>query len=477
MSSSPTATTEIPASLGASLDGDAQDPRSAVFAPTSLRQRFALSLFWRTFFLVAALLACSILAWLQTFSALEFEPRAIQAAHQVASMVNLSRAALVHSDAIARVPLIKAMAEQEGVRIFTKEPGDRALPLYGDRFNDRVAQELTKRLGQATMVARSVNDRPGFWVDFLIDGDAYWLRIERSPFDAVGGATWLIWLGIAAALSVAGAALIARLINRPLKQLSFAATMVREGDFEASHLDESVSTHEIREVNVGFNRMARQLAKLDQDRAVMLAGISHDLRTPLARLRLETEMSVADPQARQHMAADIEQLDAIIGKFMDYARPEQAALGPVSLLPLLQACVANLRDTPELSVRLDVPQDLNVLGDATDLTRVITNLLENARRYGKDPGTGQVLVDIVARQQGGKVLLRLRDHGAGVPEAQLASLTTPFYRGISARTSAKGAGLGLAIVEKTVQRMGGSLSLGNASDGGFYVLLRLQPVA
>jgi two-component system, OmpR family, osmolarity sensor histidine kinase EnvZ len=301
--------------------------------------------------------------------------------------------------------------------------------------------------------------------------------MERSPFDAVGGATWLTWLAVAAVLSVAGAALIARLINRPLKQLSFAATMVREGDFEASHLDESVSTHEIREVNVGFNRMARQLAKLDLDRAVMLAGISHDLRTPLARLRLETEMSVADPQARAHMAADIEQLDAIIDKFMDYARPEQATLNPVRLLPLLQACVASLRDAPEMSVRLDVPEDLNALGDATDLTRVISNLLENARRYGKDPRSSQVLVDIVARQQGGKVLLRLRDHGVGVPETQMASLTKPFYRGDSARTSAKGAGLGLAIVEKTVQRMGGSLSLGNASDGGFYVLLRLQPAS
>ena len=147
------------------------------------------------------------------------------------------------------------------------------------------------------------------------------------------------------------------------------------------------------------------------------------------------------------------------------------------LLPLLQACAASLRDAPELSVRLDVPEDLNALGDATDLTRVISNLLENARRYGKDPRSGQVLVDIVARQQGGRVLLRLRDHGAGVPEAQMASLTKPFYRGDSARTSAKGAGLGLAIVEKTVQRMGGSLSLGNASDGGFYVLLRLQPAS
>jgi two-component system osmolarity sensor histidine kinase EnvZ len=101
---------------------------------------------------------------------------------------------------------------------------------------------------------------------------------------------------------------------------------VREGDFDASQLDEQAVTSEIREVNIGFNRMAQKLAKLEQDRAVMLAGISHDLRTPLARLRLETEMSVNDDVAREHMVADIVQLDATIDKFLDYARPDHVAL-------------------------------------------------------------------------------------------------------------------------------------------------------
>ena len=92
-------------------------------------------------------------------------------------------------------------------------------------------------------------------------------------------------------------------------------------------LDENTLTSEIREVNIGFNRMARELAKVEEDRAVMLAGISHDLRTPLARLRLEAEMSVADEEARGNMALDIDQLDAIIDKFMDYARPGETRAG------------------------------------------------------------------------------------------------------------------------------------------------------
>ena len=139
--------------------------------------------------------------------------------------------------------------------------------------------------------------------------------------------------------------MIARLINRPLKQLSFAASRVRDGDFDASRLDEKAVTSEIREVNIGFNRMAQQLAKIEQDRAVMLAGISHDLRTPLARLRLETEMSVADADAREHMAADIDQLDAIIDKFLDYARPDHAELKPVLLNDVIEACITPFRTT------------------------------------------------------------------------------------------------------------------------------------
>ena len=291
-------------------------------------KKVSLSLFWRTFFLLALLLLGSIVAWLQTLRALEFEPRAIQTAQQLASLVNLSRAALVHSDAIARVSLLKTMSEQEGLQIFPREPSDKFTPLNNDPVNRQVALELTTRLGPGTVVANSVNAQAGLWIGFVIAGDDYWLQTDQNRFHPAGGKTWLIWLGVATVLSLAGAAMIARLINRPLKELSFAASRMREGNFEASRLDETVQTGEIREVNIGFNRMAQRLSKVEQDRAVMLAGISHDLRTPLARLRLETEMSVADPDARAHMAADIVQLDAIIGKFLDYARPEKDKLAP-----------------------------------------------------------------------------------------------------------------------------------------------------
>mgnify|MGYP003386042997 CR=1 FL=1 len=439
-------------------------------------QRTGLSLFWRTFFLLALLLFGSILAWLQTLRALEFEPRAVQTAQQIASLVNLSRAALIHADAIARISLIKTMTDQEGVRILPREPGDQFEPFDTDSLSRRIARELSVRLGPGTVVANAVNQKPGLWVGFVIDGDNFWMQTDRARFNQTASRTWMIWLLTAAILSLSGAALIARLINRPLKQLSFAASRIREGDFAASRLNEAVATSEIRQVNIGFNRMAQRLAKIEQDRAVMLAGISHDLRTPLSRLRLETEMSVTDPDAQAHMVADIEQLDAIIDKFLDYARPDHVRLNPVNLNEVIAGCLFAFKDRTDMKFNLDLQPDLAVLGDEVELGRVISNLVENARRYGKSPETGVTVVDIASRSRGNWVLIKLRDHGEGVPPEHLPSLTKPFFRGDAARTAATGAGLGLSIVEKTIRRMGGKFGLSNSSSRGLTARLQL-PIA
>ena len=439
-----------------------------------MRLRRGVSLFWRTFFFLALLLLGSIVAWLQTFRSLESEPRAIQSAQQLASLVNLSRAALRYSDSIARVTLIKTLAEEEHVRITTREPEDVFQLFEKDDLGDLISEELKSRLGDSTVVARAVNGKNGFWVGFSIDGDAYWLLTDPSRVGPSRKSTWIIWLIIAAVLSLAGAAFIARLINQPLRELSFAASRMRDGDFDASRLDEKVATSEIREVNIGFNRMAAQLSKVEQDRVVMLAGISHDLRTPLARLRLETEMSVADEDARAHMAADISQLDAIIDKFLDYARLDPVRLGPVSLNAVVDAALYGASDYDDMHITVTIPEKMEVLADEVELLRVISNLIENARRYGKTPETGIARVDIAARARDQWVLIKVRDHGMGVAPDMLPKLTRPFFRGDAARTAATGAGLGLAIVEKTIQRMGGVFDLANTSSGGLAAHIKLR---
>jgi two-component system osmolarity sensor histidine kinase EnvZ len=456
------------------MQSSRSSPLETAPAPLEARPRRRINLFWRTFFFLALLLFGSIIAWLQTFRTLETEPRAIQSAQQLATLVNTARVALRYADPVGRGLLIKTLAEEEHVRIMPRSPKDVFEPYVSDEFGERIANELTRRLGPGTMVAGAVNQKEGLWIGFSIENEAYWLLTDPSQLGPSRTSTWAIWLVTAAALSLAGAAVIARLINQPLKQLSFAASRMRDGDFDASRLDEQVATSEVREVNIGFNRMAAQLSKIEQDRVVMLAGISHDLRTPLARLRLETEMSVADPDARLHMVADIAQLDAIIDKFLDYARPEPAHLEPIVLNDVIAQSMYAVADYPDMDVTVSIPDNTRVLADRVDLSRVIANLLENSRRYGKSSDTGKALVDISARVSDAWVLLKIRDHGNGVASEVLSRLTNPFFRGDVARTEATGAGLGLAIAEKTVVRMGGLFSLSNTGSGGLAAHIKLR---
>lgn len=460
----------------------------------SLNKLLLVSLFWRTFVLLVLLSLTSSVAWLFTFRTLENESRALQSARQISSAVNLTRSSLVHADAIYRTALIKSISDQEGLHIRPREATDKVAPYPKDQHRLLLQQELQRRLGSGTVISTLVNSETGLWVSFAIQGDEYWLQTELDHFEAVSSQAWLYWVAVAIALSTFGAAVIAGLINRPLKLLSQAANRVRVGNFSGARLDETVLTTEIHNVFRGFNQMTDQLSKVEADRTVMLAGISHDLRTPLARLRLETELSVADEGARIEMSSDIEQINGIIGKFLDYARPNFVELRPVGLADIVaqatQAALTNSKEAQDIIIEQHIPASLQVMADAIELQRILSNLIENARRYGKSPinmtefstiSAGQTLtqnaywsptlmfedgievahVHISAKTQGEWVVLSVRDHGSGVPPNVLNQLKTPFFRANNARSDVTGSGLGLAIVEKTVQGMQGKMTLSN----------------
>jgi two-component system, OmpR family, osmolarity sensor histidine kinase EnvZ len=469
-----------------------------------IRHLLQISLFWRTFVLLVLLILASSLVWYISFKALEYESRAQLAARQISSAVNLTRSSLVHADAIYRTALIKSISDQEGLYIRPREPEDKISTYAVDNYRQLLEHELRKRLGNDTIVSDRVNGVPGLWVSFAIQGDPYWLQTDMVRIEPVSSDAWLYWVALAIAMSLIGSLVIGGLLNRPLKQLSLAANHVRQGHFDRVKLNENVFTTEIHQVNRGFNKMTAQLSKVEADRIVMLAGISHDLRTPLARLRLETELSVSDNDARFEMSQDIEQINAILGKFLDYARPHVSKLQIVNLATVVTAAAQFVnnaaKDAQDIVISTAVSTDLQIMADAVELQRVIVNLLENARRYGKSTFyPAQMLeakdlphvlpisdtkgydeddeawsptrlfeepveiakVDIDARIQGDWVVLTVRDHGAGVSPEFLNQLNVPFFRANEARSNVTGTGLGLAIVEKAVQGMQGKISLSN----------------
>ncbi|TSE21673.1 Osmolarity sensor protein EnvZ [Tepidimonas alkaliphilus] len=431
-----------------------------------------MSLFWRNFLLLAGLLALSVLAWFQALRTLEQEPRALQSAQALASLVNLTRAALIYTDPIARVALVKTLVDEENVRIAVRDAADEHQPYPPGTLGARVAQALQDKLGPGTIVAREVNGFDGLWIGFAIEDEKYWLLADPSRLAGVQGRTWLVWGATALGLSLLGAVLITRVINRPLQQLAQAARRVGEGDFDGARLDENQPTREIASVNHAFNAMAARLARSEADRRLMLAGISHDLRTPLARLRLEIELGVPDAATRSRMADDVAEVDAILAQFLDFARERPLQMEELPLGLALERAAAPYRGRSDVELHVRCPAELRVRADATVLQRLLANLLENAARHGRSPD-GTVRVEIDARRNAdGTVALRVRDHGPGVPADALPRLTEPFYRAEAARTT-PGSGLGLAIVRRGAERLGGRLTLALAEGGGLEATLHL----
>jgi two-component system osmolarity sensor histidine kinase EnvZ len=432
-------------------------------------------LFWRTFALIALLIAVSLTAWFQSFRVIEREPRAQRVALQLVAVVKLTRTALLYSDPDLRRALLQDLESNEGVRVYPRETTDKYKLQPDESLNRLIERDVRGRLGNETIIAQSVNDIPGVWISFKIDDDDYWVALDRDQLDTVTGLQWAGWGVFALALSLFGAAFITSLVNRPFARLALAARKVGSGQSPEPLPERGMGV--AAETNRSFNQMVQDLEQLEADRALMLAGISHDLRTPLARLRLETEMSPSDEATKLAMIDDIEQMDMIIGRFLDYARPMQRMPEAVDLSMIASELAARFQADDGVVMRTDLAQGAVIEGDPTDARRVVGNLLENARKYGRSEQDDIARITLQTRVAHGKVELSVMDEGRGIPDDQVALITCPFYRVDTARTQANGTGLGMAIVQRLVTRQRGTLRLRNRTPlPGFEVTIDFPPM-
>ncbi|WP_277187562.1 ATP-binding protein [Caballeronia sp. BR00000012568055] len=432
-------------------------------------------LFWRTFALIALLIAVSLTAWFQSFRVIEREPRAQRVALQLVAVVKLTRTALLYSDPDLRRALLQDLESNEGVRVYPRETTDKYKLQPDESLNRLIERDVRGRLGNDTIIAQSVNEIPGVWISFKIDDDDYWVALDRDQLDTVTGLQWAGWGVFALALSLFGAAFITSLVNRPFARLALAARKVGSGQAPDPLPERGMGV--AAETNRSFNQMVQDLEQLEADRALMLAGISHDLRTPLARLRLETEMSPSDEATKLAMIDDIEQMDMIIGRFLDYARPMQRMPEAVDLSMIASELAARFQADEGVIMKTDLAQGAVIEGDPTDARRVVGNLLENARKYGRSESDDIARITMQTRVTHGKVEISVMDEGRGIPDDQVALITRPFYRVDTARTQANGTGLGMAIVQRLVTRQRGTLRLRNRTPlAGFEVTIDFPPM-
>ena len=423
------------------------------------------SLLWRTFLLLAALVLATTVGWFQIFRAYEVEPRARQISQNLISIVNLTRTALVNSQPELRRELLSDLAEREGIQVYPSDPDERLAPPPDERVLNLVRELVRRQLGEGTRFASEREGKPGLWLSFQIDDDEYWLRIPRGRVERQIALRWLGWGTLALALSLLSAWVIVSRLNRPLRALATAAGAIGKGK-TPEPLSES-GPEEIRTLSHAFNEMSRDLARLDQDRALILAGVSHDLRTPLSRLRLGLEMSGADPQLKDGMTADIEEMDRIINQFLDFARTDGGEATQDTDLAAIAAEVAEHYRRHGRSVATELANVPRLPLQTMAMRRVVLNLVDNALRYGeKDVG-------IAVRAENASVVLEVADRGPGIPATEVERLKRPFTRMEAARSDKGGAGLGLAIVERVVRAHRGSLELLPRPGGGLLAEVRL----
>ena len=423
------------------------------------------SLLWRTFILLAALVLATTVAWFEIFRAYELEPRARQISQNFVSIVNLTRTALVTSQPERRHELLLELSEREGIQVYPSEPGERIAP-PADRPLVRLVSEMVRRqLGESTRFASERDGRPGFWLSFHIDEDEYWMRVPRDRIERQIALRWLGWGALALVLSLLAAYFIVSRLNRPLRALASAASAIGKGKIPEP-IPES-GPEEIRTLSHAFNQMSKDLARLDADRALILAGVSHDLRTPLSRLRLGLEMSGADSQLKDGMTADIEEMDRIINQFLDFARTDGGETLQHADLAVIAGEVTEHYLRHGKSVATDFSGVPKLPLQALSMRRVVMNLVDNALRYGEKE------VSVAVRAEDGAAVLEVADRGPGIPVSEAERLKQPFTRLEAARSDKGGAGLGLAIVERVVRAHRGSFDLLAREGGGLVARIRL----
>ena len=379
------------------------------------------------------------------------------------------RTALAGVDGPQRRELLAQLSREYGVRISPEGERTRVGPQRGGPLMQELAERLRERLGPESQI-RFAPRAQMLLVRVVAAETPYWVGIPvppRAPADEFPTRA-LVWTLVVLTFLLVAAYLFARYLARPLREL--AAAVARVGRGETPHPLPESGPSEIAAVNRGFNAMTASLHQMERDRAVLLAGVSHDLRTPLARLRLGVEMAARDDATRSGMVADIEEMDRIIGQFLDFARGEDSAA--------LQA--SDLNDIVETTVERFVRAGRDVHFDprplpalqlrSTAISRLIANLVDNALAYGAPP------IDVTTSVGTDGVRLEVADRGPGIPVEEVERLKQPFTRASEARAradGAAGAGLGLAIVDRIARLHGGRFDLLPREGGGTVARITL----
>ncbi|AQP99588.1 two-component system sensor histidine kinase EnvZ [Pseudoalteromonas aliena] len=432
---------------------------------------FPRSAFGQTVFLVAALLLINQIVSYVTVSLYVVKPTIEQVNLMLAKQIKT-----VFIDWEDGVEINDEVSEKffeiTGIEVMTQREAMRN-GLGQSREYSGLSRSMSEQLDGFSRVRISQTGPLIYWVE-APQAPGYWVKVPLIGFKENNLEFLTFYLSSIGFLSVLGGWLFARHLNRPLKALQQAAIKVSVGDF-STKVGEQGST-EVIEVTRAFNQMSRGIAELENDRRLLMAGVSHDLRTPLTRIRLATEMMAdTDEFLRDGIIYDIEDMNGIIDQFIEYLRHHKREELICEDINALAAEVVHSELQHQRSITFKSNPNIGKIPlSIVAIKRVITNMIGNARRYSE--GDIEVLSYFNSNKK--YAVIEVKDNGPGIPESELESVFEPFKQGDAARGS-EGSGLGLAIIKRIVDMHDGKVKLSNRPEGGLSakVYLPLKPIS
>jgi len=367
-------------------------------------------------------------------------------------------------------PLLAADIDSDlrnsGIRLIDTSSGEPS-SLSQATYYKSLTKSLINNLNMPTEVRLEESDALYAWVK-MPEHDHLWLRVPLASLGSSYPAPLVVFILAITFLSILGGWWVAGSISRPLKRLEFAAREIGRGDRPGDL--KIVGTSELKAVTYAFNQMAHDVQQFEEDRTLLLAGISHDLRTPLTRIRLASEfLSEQDLELKEDIIRDTEDMDEIIDQFIGFVRDGRDEHNLQADLNELIRIVTAPLDQPPMKIELKLTDLPDYSFKLLAMKRLLTNLVENAHRYGGNNLT------VISEFDKNVIRIRVQDLGPGINDNNIEELFQPFKRGDAAR-GGKGTGLGLAIVQKIALLHEGEIRLFNRPDKGLEACLTLPRV-
>lgn len=415
------------------------------------------SSFWRTMLLVGLVIILSQFCILWFALRYLYLPGVQQNAQLVALQIDTVELLV---DGTRKQEFIERLHRDHQLEIAAEPEGIPAESegLFGSLF----VEPLRTRLGTGAQVQLNFLPEPGVWVTTPRMG-GLWIRFPLKHFGRYDAVAFVASMIATPAIAFILTFFFVRQLNRPLKRLAAAARRIGRGEI-VSNLTQETGPREIQEVNRAFMQMSKDLQQVNRERALLLAGISHDLRTPLTRMRLTAEL-LGESEFTEGMIRDIEDMNAILNQFILFVRDGSDEKTESGDLNEVIVEVVSQFESEGAVLRTHLHALPAILLKRLSLKRMFANLIGNAIRHGGGE------IDVSSGLEDGEICVIVADRGRGLGEQEMRDLFQPFARGDQSR-STKGSGLGLAIVKRIVEMHHGRVSLRNRDGGGLEAVVR-----